>query len=176
MRLGDPRQFRLDRKGKSPAYFSLDPSIAVDASLVAELKAASREAGGKNVRICLHSGPEAPIQDMVVLAVRDSYYRPHRHLRADESYFAIEGSAAIFQFDQSGFVLRTDSLEPGRTFLARVPAGRFHCVIPLTEVLVYHEYRAGPLEPEATEFAPWSPDGDASATAAFVRSLLKSRS
>ncbi len=173
-KLNDPKLFRLDDSGKSPAFFSLTASPAIDRTLVEELKTASKEVAGRNVRICLHEGPHSVIQDMIVYSGKNAYYRPHRHLSGEESYLAIDGKAVVIFFDSSGAITQKQELSPDAVFFLRVSAGQFHSVIPLTEAFIYHEYRVGPFSPGATEFAPWSPDEkDKNAVIVFTNKLLE---
>lgn len=171
--LSDPESVRLDESGRSAAYFCRRTPIKVDADLVAELKKASSRLGGNNVRLCLHDSPEAAFHEMINLEHRGKYYRPHKHLTKGESYHLIEGSMGAIIFDEDGKMLDANVLEPQNNFLYRVGTNMYHAVMPLTDLIIYHESKPGPFLLEGDSvFAPWSPDGsDDDAVAEYVGKL-----
>jgi len=174
VRLNDPTSVRLDDSGRSAAFFCLKSQIKIDTDLIEELKQASIRMDNGNVRICLHDGPDAAFHEMINLEHRGKYYRPHQHISKGESYHVIEGSMGAFIFDESGEVLDANLLTPEKNFLYRVGVGSFHAVMPVSDLLIYHESKPGPFLRQGDSIFPdWAPDGDdPEEVAAFNKKLL----
>lgn len=173
--LEDPRWVRLDHGARSLAYFCLKSPVRVDKELLEQLKGIAVGLEGRNLRLCLHDSPGATFHEMIILEKRDKYYRPHKHLAKGESYHLIEGSLAAFVFDTRGGVVDACLLEAQGTFLYRVGANMFHSVMPLTDLVVYHESKPGPFEGESDSIYPdWAPDGsDGEEVARYRERLLR---
>lgn len=130
---------------------------------IKDLKIAAREDVFKRARICLHKTPDAPIHEMVIAMLSDSYSRPHRNVRNSKSYCIIEGDMYIVIFDNSGLVLQKISIGSGmdyKTFICRLNSNVWHTVVPISEVVVFLETNGGPFIKEKEEYAPWSPEDD----------------
>lgn len=161
IKLNDPNAVRLDDSGRTSAYFCMKSEIKIDTDLIEELKQASADMGNSNVRICLHDGPDAAFHEMIILEHRGRYYRPHQHKSKGESYHVIEGAMGAFIFDQSGDVVDANLLTPDKNFIYRVGVGSFHAVMPVSDVLIYHESKLGPfLGLGDSIFPDWAPDGN----------------
>ncbi len=171
--LDDPETIRLDDQGRSVAYFCRSNPVKVDNDLISQLKAAATRLGG-NVRLCLHDGPDAPFHEMINLEHRSGYYRPHRHRVKGESYHIIEGTMGAFVFDENGVVQEANLLEPGNNFLYRIGIDMYHAVMPISDVLIYHESKPGPFIREGDSIFPdWAPDGSDPAEAAAYTEKLR---
>ena len=172
--LGDPDKVRMDDTGRSVAYFCRKAPIKVNADLIAELKEAAVRLGDGNVRLCLHESPESAFHEMINLEHKGKFYRPHKHELKGESYHIIEGSMGAFIFDEDGRVVDANVLEPHNNFLYRVDADMYHAVMPLTDVLIYHESKPGPFLRQGDSIFPsWAPDGnDPSEAQAYTAGLL----
>lgn len=172
--LGDPRCIRMDDAGQSRAYFSLRTPARVDRALIAELKTIAETLGGQNVRLCLHDSPAAPFHEMVIVEQRGVYYRPHKHRMKGESYHIIEGVIATFVFGDDGRLIDACELTPDSSFLYRVGVDTYHAVMPLTDLVVYHESKPGPfLGADDSIYPLWAPDGsDVEAARAYTADLL----
>lgn len=166
----DEGKLRRDTTARTMAFFCKRHPVRVDKAVIAELKQLAAD-GGKNVRVCLHDGPEAEHHDMVILEHRGKYYRPHKHLRKGEAFHIIEGYMGIFCFEDTGAVADACVLEPGDIY--RVGVNMYHAVMPLTDQVIYHENKPGPFEGECDSIYPdWAPDGsDASAAGAYMQEL-----
>jgi cupin fold WbuC family metalloprotein len=143
--LTDPHSVRVDEGGRSVGFFCTGLPAKVDASVLSQLKDAASRYPGKNVRLCLHSGPEATFHTMVVLDRKGTYYPPHKHVDKGECWHVIEGSMAAFAFNESGEVIDAQRLDSTDAFLYRLEVGMYHTVIPLTEMVLYHESKPGPF-------------------------------
>jgi cupin fold WbuC family metalloprotein len=158
--LGDPTSTWEDKEAKSIAYFCKKNPVKVDTKLISELKEVAARLGGENVRLCLHEGPDATLHEMIVLVHKGKYYRPHKHLTKAESSYMIEGSMGIFVFDESGYIVDACLLESSENFLYRVGANMYHTIVPLTNIVIFHESKIGPFQREGDSLYPsWAPDG-----------------
>ncbi|MBC8281227.1 MAG: cupin fold metalloprotein, WbuC family [Chloroflexi bacterium] len=173
--LSNPESVEFDNSGRSAAYFCKRNPVSVDSQLISELKDESVRLGGNNIRLCLHESPESNLHEMINLEHRNKYNPPHKHAIKGESYHIIEGSMAAFVFDDDGTVADASILEPKDNFLYRVGVNMYHAVIPVTDVIIYHETRPGPFSREGDSLFPtWAPDGsDPKESEAFISSLLR---
>jgi len=150
----------------------------VDRELVSELKQVAAGLNGKNLRLCLHEGPEALFHDMVILEHPGNYYRPHKHLKKGESFHILEGSMGIFVFDQQGQVIDACVLDPQGSFLYRIDTDMYHAVMPLSDPVIYHESKPGPFTGDGDSVFPaWAPEGrdpgEVEGYTDFLRSMLE---
>jgi glucose-6-phosphate isomerase len=146
----------------------------VDRTLIDELKQAAENYKGKNLRICLHPGPDAVFHSMIILERKGNYYPPHKHLEKGESWHIIEGTMGAFVFDEGGDIIDACRLDADGAFIYRVDVNAYHAVLPLTDYVIYHESKPGPfLGPQESIFPSWAPDpGDGPAVNGFVARLL----
>lgn len=172
--LDDREWFRFDPSGRTPAFFALRDPVPVDAAMVESLKEIARR-DETDVRICLHESPDASYHDMVVVQRRGLYMRPHRHHTKGETWHVVEGEMAAFVFDQDGNVVDAQRLSADGIFLYRIGERKFHSLVPLSEVIVYHEGKLGPFVPESdTVAAPWAPaHEDVEAARAYTEALVR---
>lgn len=173
--LGDSGRVRLDDRGRSRAYFCLRKPVGAGQELIVELKALARTLGGWNVRVCLHESPEATFHDMIILEHRGRYYRPHKHTAKGETYHMIEGEMAAFAFADDGAVTDACRLSPQGNFVYRVGADMYHAVMPLTDVVIYHESKPGPFTGDTDSiYPPWAPaHGNQDDAGTYTEELLR---
>ena len=172
--LGDPQSVRHDPSAKSLAYFCLSEPIRFDQPLLAELKDLAAQRGDVNVRLCLHDRPEAAFHEMIILEHAGKYYRPHKHLAKGESYHIIEGSMAVFVFNDQGVVDDAVRLSPFDTLVYRIGSKMYHAVMPLSKTVIYHESKPGPFVRESDcEYPAWAPDGQDPTAVAVYTGILR---
>jgi len=171
--LRDPESVWIDEGGRSLGFFCQKKPVRVDGDLIQELKNVSARLDGKNLRLCLHESPDAAFHEMIILEHRSNYYRPHKHLVKGESYHIMEGSQGVFIFDEDGAVLDACVLEPQGNCIYRVGPNMYHAVMPLTDLIIYHESKPGPFVREGDSVFPyWAPDGtDLQQAAKFIDQL-----
>ena len=107
------------------------------------MKNVSQTKGGCNVRICLHSGPEAKHHDMVVLESKKSYYPPHKHQEKGECFHVMDGKLGLLAFDDFGNIIDANVLGKGDIY--RIEIGMYHAVMPVSDIVIYHESKPGPF-------------------------------
>ena len=160
----------------SPGIFYTRQSlVAVDGSVIEQLKDAAIRSPSKRARICAHPTPEAVQQDMLIVSHRDTYVAPHRHLLKTETMLIIEGEAEAVTFDERGGIADVLPMGPvvsGRLFFYRMPERVYHGLLINSEMLVFTESTRGPFRLEESENAPWAPaPSDHGAGRRFAASL-----
>jgi cupin fold WbuC family metalloprotein len=167
----DPEILWEDTGSKTIAFFCKRHPVCVDTALLEELKKISEARGGKNVRLCLHDSPDADHHDMVILEHKGKYYRPHKHLEKGEAFHIMVGRMGVFTFDDAGNVTESRALGSGE--ILRVGINMYHAVMPLTDLVIYHENKPGPfLGDKDSIFPDWAPDGiDIEKAAAYSAEL-----
>lgn len=172
--LTDPNSVRVDSGGRSVGLFCKTLPARVDRALIEDLKAMTVKYSEKNLRLCLHSGPEALFHSMIILERKGTYYAPHRHRNKGECWHIIEGSLGAFAFDEYGLLIDAQRLDNTGTIIYRVELGMYHTVSALSDIVIYHESKLGPFLGNGDSLvAPWAPDGSDSAEAAlYLESLV----
>lgn len=114
----------------------------------------------RRVRLCAHPGVEDDLHEMIIVHSGGTYIRPHKHVGKSESFHIIEGRLQVVLFEENGRIRDVVNLghtERGENFYYRLSESWFHTVIPISEVVVFHETTNGPFKREDTVFAPWAP-------------------
>jgi cupin fold WbuC family metalloprotein len=126
-------------------------------------KAAASPRGRTNYNI--HSSATDPVQRFLIVANRQSYFRPHRHLTKSELALVIRGQFDVVTFDERGIVTARHLVGgDAQGFGFETPQGTWHTLIARTDGAGFLEVKEGPYDPAtAVEFASWAPaEGDAS--------------
>jgi cupin fold WbuC family metalloprotein len=121
------------------------------------LKAAASPRGRAHHNI--HPAPEDPVQRFVVVALANSYFRPHRHPLRGELALLLRGEVDLLLFDAGGRVLSRHAVGEGSASLAyETEPGTWHTLVPGRNGCAFLEVKQGPYDPTtASEFAPWAP-------------------
>lgn len=162
-----------DPAAKTLSFFCLKRPVRIDATVMQELTQLGTSEGHKNVRVCLHASPSALHHDMIILEHRGRYYRPHKHLDKGECFHIMQGEMGIFAFSDTGSIIDAIRLKAGEIY--RVEAGMYHAVMPLSDLVIYHENKPGPFLGDGDSLYPnWAPDGsDPIATESYIRILAQ---
>lgn len=171
----DPSTCWEDKDARSIAYFSLNDVTRIDVKLFDELKNIAFEKN-KNVRICMHHEPSDLLHDSVIIECRDSYYPPKKYINKSQSFHIIDGSVAMFIFNDNGEVIDCCVLDGKNCFVYRVEKNVYHTAIALTDYVIYHETTSGPyIGHDDRSFPSWGPqDINAPNYLEFKNNLLKS--
>jgi len=143
----------LDDTGKSPAFYFPGNAKIFDARVLDALKARVPDRPGAAARVCLHDGPQAAAQNMIIVLRRGGGARPHRHATREETYHMIEGRLRLSLFDDAGRETGSCVLGgpgTGLPSIYRMPADVWHVTEPETDLAVFHESRPGPFAPSDT--------------------------
>lgn len=142
-------------------YYVEDSIIKVSGSDIALLKKQALITQRKRIRLCTHKSIDDEIHEMLIVHVRDTYIRPHKHLSKPESFHVIEGRADVIIFDDNGNlieVIQMGEYASGLPFYYRLPEPLFHTLLIQSDILVFHEITKGPFKRSDTIIAPWAPD------------------
>jgi cupin fold WbuC family metalloprotein len=123
--------------------------------LIARAAALDRRRCNHNI----HESPSDPIQRMLVAAMRDSYFRPHRHAAKWEFAVVMRGRFDVILLDDTGCVARRISVGPAAEAVGfEIPPDMYHSWIPAADGSVFVEVKQGPYDARtAAEFAGWAP-------------------
>ncbi|HWW85834.1 MAG TPA: WbuC family cupin fold metalloprotein [Vicinamibacterales bacterium] len=149
------------KRESSEVLYAEDRIVTVDAAAIADLRLGATGNERRRIRLCAHRSVDDPLHEMLIVHVKDTYVRPHKHLGKSESFHVIEGEADVVMFDDEGAVtdvIQVGPVSSGRPFFYRIADPLFHTLLIRSDVLVFHETTAGPFRRSETVFAPWSPD------------------
>ena len=116
----------------------------------------------------IHQSAADAVQRYFIVAARDSYFRPHRHLTKIETALALRGRFDVVTFDDAGVVTGRYAVGEGAAaFGYETPQATWHTLVVSTPIAAFYEVKEGPYDPATSvEFAPWAPaEGDANARA-----------
>jgi len=156
------------------ACWAQDGLAVIDSTDVTSWIEKAFQSPRKRYRLCAHE-PLDPVHEMIICLDRGTYIRPHKHLAQSESMHVIDGFAQLVLFDEEGAVTDRIALGPfgsGRTFFYRTKLAIYHTLWIESPCFVVHETTLGPHRPEASVFAPWSPDEDSPEKEQFLRSIV----
>lgn len=147
-------------KNAGEAVFNSDDICVIDAGLIRKLKARACALPRKRFRFCLHDSNDHALQEMIIAAAYGSYIRPHRHPAGkSESYHVIEGTMTVYYFDDHGNKIRKVKLGGRGPLIQRLSENLWHCPVPTSDWVVYHETYPGPFIKDIdVEYAPWAPE------------------
>src|SRR5215831_3597714 len=114
----------------------------------------------------LHESPADPVQRYFIVAMRDSYFRPHRHPTKSETALVLHGRLDVVTFDDSGSIVARYAMGDGAQYFGyETPRATWHTLVVQSASAVFFEIKEGPYDPATiVESAPWAPaDGDAKA-------------
>jgi cupin fold WbuC family metalloprotein len=154
--------------------YSSDTITRVTRADLELLKDRARKNPRRRVRLCAHPSVEDTLHEMIIVHSKGNYVRPHRHPQKSESFHIIEGNLVVTIFDDAGTVkqLLPMGSESGSGLLYyRLSEPAFHTVIPMDDVVVFHETTNGPFDREETIFAPWAPEEDSAEGEAYLQRL-----
>ena len=157
--------------------YTVENITTINRDDIDKLKELAKTNPRKRIRLCTHHDIQDDIHEMIIVHSYGTYVPPHKHVGKSESFHVIEGLLNIVLFDEIGNVERhvyMGDKESGKHFYYRIPDDCFHTVIPITEVVVFHEVTKGPFLPEKTIFASWAPNAkdDIKLQQAFQNSIV----
>lgn len=168
-------QLVADPDALSTSFFCKADSPIIDKRMIDALREYSLQQNC-DVRICLHSNPDASFQNMIIVHRKSNYYRPHEHIVNGESYHLLDGDLGIPFFDDDGRVVDHRRMTISDNIISRIPIGVSHAMFPLSELVIFHESKSGPFVPgEDTLHPAWAPEaGDSGAIRRYKASVLNS--
>jgi cupin fold WbuC family metalloprotein len=136
-------------------------------TLLDELTVRAQTSPRRRAHHNIHASPADLVQRFVVLALRDSYFRPHRHRTKSELATVLRGDISVLTFDDRGRVTGRFRVGAGTDSIAYETAqDTWHTLVPGETGTAFLEVKQGPYDAAtASEFAAWAPpEGDAAAT------------
>jgi cupin fold WbuC family metalloprotein len=146
-------------------------------SLLDELAARAAASPRLRAHHNIHESPSDLVQRFFVVAQRDSYFRPHRHLTKCELAMVLRGRFHVLTFDERGKVLARYSIGEGTASMAyETPCETWHTLTSDADGAAFFEVKQGPYDPAtASEFASWAPAEGAPAAPEFLEWLKKAQ-
>jgi cupin fold WbuC family metalloprotein len=152
--------------------YSSDTITRVTRADLELLKERARKNPRRRVRLCAHPSVEDTLHEMIIVHSKGNYVRPHKHPQKSESFHIIEGNLVVTIFDDAGTVTQSLAIGSGNSLLYyRLSEPAFHTVIPIDDVVVFHETTNGPFDRDETVFAPWAPEEDSKDGEAYLKDL-----
>lgn len=151
------------RQENEEVLYGEEPIIKIASDDTQWLKDKASQNERQRIRLCAHRSIEDSVHEMIIIHTRDTYVRPHKHLRKSESFHIIEGMGDVILFDDAGHVihvLKMGKYETGMTFYYRISEPIYHTLLIQSDILVFHETTSGPFNRADTIFADWSPEED----------------
>lgn len=131
----------------------------ISTTLLDELAAKAATAPRRRAHHNLHTSSNDLVQRFIVVALRGSYVRPHRHWTRSELVTVIRGQFEIILFDDGGQITERRVIGESTPNIAyELPQGTLHTLLPLTDGAAFLEVKEGPYDATTgAEFAPWAP-------------------
>lgn len=153
-----------DKDARTLSYNCMYDNVGVDQNVIDDLRNLANKSKGCSVRVNLHDAPCNDFHQMIIAHKKSCYYRPHKHIVKCEAYHMIEGEMQVFIFTDEGEVDYTTVLasqSSKKPFIFRIENDKWHCTIPLTEIVLFHESKVGPFDADTDVVYPtWSPDSE----------------
>ena len=159
---------------KSKSIFNKSSYIPIDKNDISDLKENALSEKRQTMRICLNDSLQANLHEMLIVYSKDSYTRPHKHLRKTEADHIIFGEVDLFLFNDSGNIIQKVSLgnfNSGKPFCFRIAQLTYPCILPKTDLFVFHEVTKVPFLRKKTILENWLPEEGTEAANSFVANL-----
>jgi cupin fold WbuC family metalloprotein len=129
------------------------------AQLLDELAAKASASPRARTNFNIHSSAADPVQRYFIVANRQSYFRPHRHLSKSELAVVLRGQFDLITFDDRGAVTARHVVGGDADgFAFELPRATWHTLIACEDGSAFLEVKEGPYDPRSSaEFASWAP-------------------
>ncbi|MAV76727.1 MAG: hypothetical protein CMG02_00035 [Candidatus Marinimicrobia bacterium] len=130
--------FKLDNKGKSPAFFLKKKNYKLNKFAIKKLKEFSTNNNNINCRICLHQSLSEKIHSMLVLINNANKFDIHKHEHTPEFYQLINGKIKITLYTKTKKKIKELILK-NKGDIYSVSKNQFHNLVPLTKFAIFQE-------------------------------------
>ena len=123
----------------------------------------------------LHN-PGDEFNRVINFMMNDSYMQPHLHPGVEkiEKIYILEGTLAVFFFNDHGEIINTTILKKGDIEMIAVPAFMWHTYVMLTEYAVTYETMMGKYDPQTWKnFFSIAPEENALNSQEYLQNLQK---
>ena len=166
------------KKINNEVFFTKKTITKIEDVDIKFLKANVKNTENKRIRLCTHLSEEDKLQEMFILLSKETYIRPHKHLKKSESLHVQEGLADVVFFDDKSNITKIISLSDSSSkgcFYYRIDEPTYHTFIIKSDYFIFHETTQGPFKRADTIYAPWSPkENDFNKITKFVLELNES--
>jgi cupin fold WbuC family metalloprotein len=125
----------------------------------------------------MHRFHEDKVHEMINIYPKNLYIRPHKHSDKTETKHIVEGAMWMLMFDEMGKITNRFVMgkEYGNTMIYRIESNLYHSIVPITEIVVFHEIINGPYTGSNDSIFPdWAPENnDAKGIEEFIRRYKK---
>lgn len=146
-------------------YYFKGSLVSVDWALLTWLKERAQENIRRRARICAHPRVDDFVHEMIIVHSLGNYIPPHKHYGKSESFHMIDGEMRVVIFSDDGRLVDVITLSSisrsVEKIYYRLQDNLFHCIIPLTEFVIFHEVTRGPFREQDTVIAGWAPAEEA---------------
>ncbi|HLC20111.1 MAG TPA: WbuC family cupin fold metalloprotein, partial [Candidatus Nanoarchaeia archaeon] len=125
------------------------------------LKEKAQNTERQRSRLCTHPDENAVVHEMFIIHKRNTYIRPHKHMKKTESLHIIEGTATLIVFDNDGNITKKVMLgdyNSGYPFYYRMNSVTYHMLVITSETLAFVEAATGPFDKSEMVFPSWAPE------------------
>lgn len=141
----------------SEVFQAREGVVSVTPDMVALLQECARNNPRRKCRFLLHPASDDLLHEMLIVHCRGQYIRPHISHTSSKTYHVIAGEMMCVLFEDDGRVSSNYRLGgPEGLVMLRIPPGRFHTLIPVTETVAFTETIRGPFR--GTAYADWAAD------------------
>jgi cupin fold WbuC family metalloprotein len=138
-------------------------------TLLDELATQAAASPRSRAHYSIHASAADPVQRFIVTALRDSYFRPHRHTTRSELAVVLRGRFDVLTFDEGGQVLARYPVGERSAMAYETPQGTWHTLVPGVDGASFLEIKQGPYDPAtAADFATWAPAEGTAGVAGFL--------
>ncbi|MDR0699737.1 MAG: WbuC family cupin fold metalloprotein [Tannerella sp.] len=136
----------------------------IDEKLLDETTARAKQSPRLRMNHNFHESLDDPVNRLINAMEPGTYLRPHRHKNPDknEIFLLLRGKAALFLFDDNGYITEIVTLDPSNgIYGGEIPSGVWHTLLILESGSVVYEIKQGPFVPLSPEnMSPWSPPAE----------------
>jgi cupin fold WbuC family metalloprotein len=155
------RGYLKDLNSKSLSIFlKKDTKALVDKHLLIELKKIAFETK-KNIRINLHNQPNSQFHNMIIFQWKNTYIRPHKHIKKEETCHMIQGSQILYTFKNNRMLKEKNKVDFKTNIIFRIDKNIYYSAKILSKFVIFHESKLGPfLGKRDSIFPKWAPKHD----------------
>jgi len=146
------KKFRIDKSGKSEAFFLKKNYFSLDKKTIDKLQKYSLEKK-RDVRICLHSSKKEKLHYMINVIIKKKKIRAHKHKNTLEIYKIVKGKLNIKFFKNNEKFYKECFLEKNKIEFCKVKPNTFHITNPVGRACIFVETRTGPFNKKDIRFS-----------------------
>jgi cupin fold WbuC family metalloprotein len=126
--------------------------ISWSKEVIEELKIVAMTSARRRSRLCLHPSEDERHQEMLIVLQKDAIEIPQKRKNGFDTKVAVEGSALMRFFDESGHLLSRHLIDSTANPYLHTRGPNFHCLEVVSAWFVFLEICEGPFLPGTTQF------------------------